>query len=230
MRKQNKGAKKMYKIKDIVDCMNEAPSGGYVGIVDYESSNGDVVSVVGQLGCSYSDAKAKSIEALKTAIDENDFSDISVSGVCYGDKQSDGSIIWNARKRSLPLLSFNETFTKDEVLSVAKDILEAWENPAPRKSNKVQLTEKNDGLSFNTETLSFNFTLLVNNETYKEELSKKAKHGKEVKVKASAPESVLKNEIRKRFEKKIKSYSLSKGKFAKLSIGGKNFLSEEIAI
>jgi hypothetical protein len=230
MKKLNKRSKKMYKIKDIVESMNTAPSGGYVGIVDYESSNGDVVSVVGQLGCSYGDAKAKSIEALKTAINEGDFSDITVSGTCYGDKQDDGSIIWNARKRSLPMLSFNETFSKDEVISVAKDILEGWENPAPRKSNKVQLTEKNDGLSFNTETLSFNFTLLVTKETYKEDLSKEAKHGKEVKVKASAPDSVLKNQIRKRFEKKIKSYSISKGKFAKLSINGNTFLSEEIAI
>ncbi len=214
-------------LKNLVTLMDNAPSGGFVGLTDYESENGDVTSVTGQLGCSYADVKAFKIAGIKEAIENEDFEPITVTGQGYAEK-IDGKLVFGRKSSTRTLVNFCEDYTKEQVLETAKEILLAWEAPSTRKSNKVQLTDKEDGLSLNTETNNFNFTLLVHNETYKEDASNKAKAGKEVKQKATQPETVLKATIRKRFEKKLKSYTVTEGKFASLSIAGTKFLSEEV--
>lgn len=206
------------KFKEILTSFNEAPTGGFVGITDYQSQNGDIVSVTGRLGLSYGDAKQAGIDALEQAIKTKDFEAVTVSGSCY---EENG--VFNSRKRSWDMKEFEITFEVDEVMETAKEILEAWKNPKARKDNKVQLTEKENGLSLNKETGSFNFSLMVDHETYKGNDSDKEK-----KVKATMPESLLKTAIRKRFEKKIKAYTIEEGKFARLKIGGKEYLSENI--
>jgi len=215
-------------LKDIVSTMNSAPSGGFVGITNYESESGEVSSVTGLLGCSYADTVALKIKGLTEAIAGDDFEDITVKGQGYADMK-DGKVIGYGRKSNArTLINFCKVYTKEQVLTFAKEILFAWENPKARTSNKVQLTDKEDGLSLNTETSNFNFTLLVQQQTYKEALSDQAKAGKEVKVKATQPDTVLKDTIRKRFEKKIKSFTISEGKFASMTVGGQKFLSEQI--
>lgn len=214
-------------LKSLVSIMDSAPSGGFVGITDYESENGDVSSVTGLLGCSYADTVKHKIKALKEALENDDFEPITVKGQGWG-KKVDGVMEYGRKSKDRTLVNFCVDFTAEQVKNCARDILYGWENPKPRASNKVQLTDKEDGLSLNTETNNFNFTLLVQQETYKEDLSDKAKDGKEVKVKATQPLTVLKETIRKRFEKKIKSYTISEGKFASITIAGNKILSEDV--
>ncbi len=173
-------------LSTIISTFNDAPSGSFVGITNYESSENEVVSVVGQIGCSYAKTVEMKIVGLKTAIEEEDFEKMTVSGQGWAQVDEDGKPFDFGRKSKVrKLVNFCETFEKEEVIEHAKGILEAWENPKPRKNNKVQLTDKEGGLSLNTETHNFNFTLLVQQETYKADKSAKAKAGKEVKVKAN---------------------------------------------
>jgi hypothetical protein len=215
------------KLKDLVTLMDNAPSGGFVGITDYESENGDVSSVTGLLGCSYADTVKHKIAGLREALENDDFEPITVKGQGWA-KEVDGVLEFGRKSKDRKLVNFCEDFTQEQVIEVAQEILEGWENPKARKSNKVQLTDKEDGLSLNTETNNFNFTLMVMQETYKEDLSDKAKAGKEVKIKATQPLTVLKDTIRKRFERKIKSYTISQGKFASLTIAKQTILSESV--
>lgn len=213
------------KLTEIRDCMNEAPTGGFVGIVDYVSGDDKVMSITGRLGCSYAKAKEIAISELKDAIEIEDFENITVKGSCYWDTVKKE---WNARKKSMPLWEYDETFTDAEVLEIAKGILHDWENPKKRANNKVQLTDKENGLSFNTETCSFNFNLMVDHCIYKEEATAKLQEGKEQKVKCSMPEMQVKKLVRERFEKKIKAFTISEGKFETLKVGGQVFRSDSI--
>ena len=217
----------MSKVTDIISCMNSAPTGSFVAITDYEGQDGTVKTVQGQIGVSYETMKANAVSELKNAIALNSFDPITVSGQCWA--ETDGTFA--ARKsKDRTLVNFNETYTQDKVLAFAKEILTGWENPPERKNNKVQLTDKNDGLSYNTETQSFNFSLVVFNEYYKEELTNEAKAGKPVAIKASHPDTVVKKTIRAMFEKKYRSFTIADGKFAKLSIGKMEFLAETITL
>lgn len=214
------------KLPELVKTINECPTGGYVGITDYVSENGDVTSVTGHIGCSYADGRRVSIQELKDAIALKDFSEMTVQGQCYWDESAKA---WNSRKRSLPLENYDITYDFDKVLEMAKGVLHDWENPAERNSNKVNLAvEKESGLVYNTETGTINLTLLVDHVYYKEEKSEEAKKGMGEKVKAQEPLANLKEQIRSRFAKKIRSYTISEGKFASLSIGGRKFASDEI--
>lgn len=216
-------------LKSLVESFNTAPSGSFIGITDYESENGNVSSITGQIGCSYQKTVELKIEALKEALSNDNFEEMTVKGQCWAQVDESGNLFDIGRKSNTrKLVNFCETYTKEQVKKCARDILYAWENPKPRVNNKVQLTDKEDGLSLNTETNNFNFTLLVQHETFKQDLSDKAKSGKEFKVKATHPLTVLKEQIRKRFEKKIKSYTISEGKFASITISGNKFLSEDI--
>lgn len=212
-------------LKGLIKTINEAPTGGFIGLQGYKSSSGDVTSVVGQLGCSYAKAKESSIEALKGAIAcTGYFQAETVEGQCY--QKPDGT--WNARASSNPLKKFKVDFTAEQVLTIAKEILLGWETPSTRKSNGVELSDKENGLVLNTETATINMKLMVHSEKYDQEASDLLKEGKEVKVKASAPESVLKTKIRGEFERTIKAYTIADGKFATLSINGDQFASNEI--
>ena len=219
--------------KEVCNAMNSAPSGGFVGITDYETQQGDVKSVTGQMGCSYADAKARAILELTDHITDGLFEPITVKGHCRAIKDGNGNIVeYNSRKKSWDMVEYTETFTVPEVLVFANEILDSWKNPKERKNNKVQLTEKENGLSYNAETGSFNFTLMVHHETYKVDASKEAKKvaGIIPKVKATMPESEVKKVIRGMFEKKIRDFTISEGKFKSLTINGEKFLSENITL
>jgi len=211
------------KFAKLVDTINESPSGGFVGLTDYASKEGKVVTVLGRMGCSYGTARTLAIEALQKAIKEDDFEAIVVTGDCYKDGD-----VWNARKRSCPLKPYSLTVDVKQVKAYAKEILEAWENPKPRKDNKIQLSEKENGLVFNSVTGTINFSLMIVNETLNEEATKLLQEAKVQKVKAQAPDSNAKAVIRNRFEKKIKSYTIAEGNFAELTINGTTFASENI--
>jgi len=215
------------KIADIISCMNDAPSGSFVAITDYEGQDGTVKTVQGQIGVDYASMKQLAIKELKDAIALQDFEPITVSGKCWANP--DGSFA-SRKSNDRTLLNFNETFTTDQVVEVAEEILESWENPTVRKSNKVQLTDKKDGLSFNTETGRFNFSLFVFNEYYKVDKTAEAKAGKPVNVKASMPDTVLKKQIRGRFEKKYRAFTIAEGRFKSLSIAGETFIAENITL
>ena len=219
-------------LEKIVESMNAAPSGSFVAITDYVSEDGTVKTVQGQIGVRYEEMKKNAIAELKQAIEAADFEEITVKGQCWADADEDGNFVaWNSRKsKDRKLLNYCETYTPGQVLNMARDILYNWENPKPRANNKVQLTDKNDGLSFNTETLSLNFSLVVFNEYYKEDKTAEAKAGMEVKIKASHPDTKVKDAIRKRFEKKYKAFTIASGKFASLSIAGTVFEAEEIIL
>jgi hypothetical protein len=70
--------------------------------------------------------------------------------------------------------------------------------------------------------------LMVHTEKYHEDESKLLKESKDVKEKAVHPDTALKDAIRKRFERKIKAYTIAEGKFKTLSIDGKKFSSDQI--
>lgn len=215
------------KFADIVGLINSAPSGSFVGITDYVSEKADVTSVTGHLGVSYAKAKEKKIEALEKAIQENDFSPITVEGDCHFDETKN---VFNSRKKSAPIRHFKITYGRDQVLQTMQEILESWKNPKERANNKVNLSEKENGLTYNTETGTFTFSLLVEKIYYKEEASEKAKEesGLSDKVTIKQPETLLKEAIRKRFEKPFRTYTLEEGKFKNISIGGTKFSSDEI--
>ena len=207
-------------LKTLISSINDAPTGGYVGLVDYESTKGDILSCTGRIGCSYGKAKTIAIAELKQAIADKDFSDITVNGECYWDTVK---LEYNARKKSMPLQTYSETFDAKEVLEIAKEILLSWENPKARKSNKVALTDKESGLHLNTETHTINFSLMVDHITYKGKTE-----DADTVEKKSAPETKVKAEVRKRFEKKFRDFTIAEGKFTSLKINGKTFLSENI--
>ena len=113
-------------LNEIVSTMNAAPSGGFVGITNYESENGDVVSVTGLLGCSYGDTVALKIAGLKEAIANEDFEPITVKGQGYA-KEVNGVLEFGRKSKDRKLVTFCHEYPKDEVIEVAKGILEAWE-------------------------------------------------------------------------------------------------------
>lgn len=218
----------MINLKEIVTAANNAPSASFVGITDYISEKGDVSSITGQIGVSYGTAKEKAIKALTEAITEseigcgvNQFEAINVKGICRWDTEKNE---WNSRKRSMAMKAFDITFTKVEVLETAKEVLDGYVN-AEKKSNKVELSNKEDGVYLEAETDNINIRLLVQQQTYKELESQvaKANLGKVDKPKATMPVSALKAIIRKRFEPKIKSFTIRKDNFKKLTIGGNTF-------
>lgn len=213
------------KFSEVVNIINAAPSGSFCGITNYQSTTGDTSSFIGQLGFSYQTAKAKAITALEKALAEKDFQPIAVSGNCYFDGTS-----YNSRLRSAPVKPFAIVYTVDDVMKEATDILEAWKNPKERADNKVLLSEKKNGLAYNVETGKFTFSLLVTTQTYKEEKSEAVKEamGTAGKVEIKAPETLLKEAIRSRFEGKFRTFELAQGKFDEVSIGGVRFKSSEI--
>jgi len=211
----------MIDLKTIVESVNNAPSGSFVGITDYVSDKGDVSSITGQIGVSYGTAKEKAIEALETAIATEDFEAIQIKGICRWDTDKEE---WNSRKRSMPMKSYDITFPKSKVMEVANEVLDSYKN-AEKKSSKVQLADKEDGVYLEQNTDNINIRLLVQNQTYKELESQvaKANLGKVDKPKATMPESALKAVIRKRFEPKIKAFTLRTDNFKKLTVGGNTF-------
>lgn len=217
----------MSKVTDIITCMNSAPSGSFVAITDYEGQDGTVKTVQGQIGVSYETMKANAVAELVEAVASKSFEAITVNGQVWAEK--DGTFA-TRKSKDRTMVNFNETYSAEQVQALAEEILKGWQNPVERKNNKVQLTDKNDGLSYNTETKSFNFSLVVFNEYYKEELTNEAKAGKPVVQKASHPDTVVKKQIREMFEKKYRSFTIAEGKFAKLSIGKEVFLAETITL
>ena len=214
-------------LKYIQSVMDVAPSGGVVAITDYIGSDGTVKTFQGQLGCSYGDAKESAIAELKEAVENESFNPITVSGKVWANE--DGSFA-TRKSADRTLVNFNETYTVAQVLTFAKEILNKWENPKVRKDNKIQLTDKENGLSYNQETGNFNFSLVIWNEYFKEEKTAEAKAGKPVEIKASHPDTVVKKEIRSMFEKPLKTFTLAEGKFGAISIAGEKFLSENITL
>lgn len=212
----------MIDLKTIATTINNAPSGSFVGITDYISEKGDVSSITGQIGISYGKAKDKAIEALQNAIATEDFGPIVVKGICRENPDNKGE--FNSRKRSWPMASYAITFSKAQVIEVAKEVLDNYVN-AEKKSNKVQLSDKENGLYLESETDNINVSLLVQNQTYKELESQvaKANLGKIDKPKATMPESALKTIIRERFQPKYKAFTIRKDNFKKLTIGGQAF-------
>lgn len=212
----------MIDLKAIATAVSSAPSGSFVGLTDYVSDKGDVSSVTGQIGVSYGTAKEKAIEALQTAIATEDFEPIQVKGICRENPDNKGE--FNSRKRSWPMGSYDITFSKAQVLETAKEVLDSYVN-AEKKNNKVQLADKEDGLYLEAETDNINIRLLVQKQTYKELESQvaKANLGKVDKPKATMPESALKKIIRKRFEPKIKAFTIRTDNFKKLTVGGQAF-------
>lgn len=203
----------MAKIKKLIETINAAQSGSFVGITDYVDKRGDISSVVGHIGVSYAKAKDMAIAELEKAIEAKDFEPVTVKGHCYTDGND-----WNPRKRSWELKEYDITFDKGEVVETAKAVLEGMKNPKKRANNFIQQTDKERGLQYNDETGTFTIALLVEKQTYKGH-----DDSVEKKIKATAPETKLKAKIRRRFEKPIKTFEIGEGRFKKLTIAGQTF-------
>jgi hypothetical protein len=226
--KLKRGLKVMTKITDIITAMNTAPSGSFVGITDYMSTNGDVISVTGHIGFDYDRLKTVNEQRLQAIIDADEFEPITVKGSCFYDTAKGE---WNSRKRTMPFKDYEITFSAKDVKETAEAILAKMQEPAkPRKSNKTNLTEKANGLALYNETGNFNFMLLVENETYKAEASAEAKEGLEVKPKAKMPQTALNEAIKALYERKLKSFTIAEGKFKGMTIAGKKFESDRITL
>jgi hypothetical protein len=213
------------KLAELTSMFREASGGAFVGITDYVSEQGDCVSYSGHAPFSYANAKAKAIKALESAIAANDFQPITVSGNCYHDGTE-----YNARKRSCPVKPYTITYDAATVKARALEILDGWKNPKERQNNQIALTEKAESVSYNTETGTISFLLLVEHSYYKEEKSIEAKDALGIveKVEIKAPDTKLNAAIRERFEKPVKRITLSAGKFNAISIDGNKFTSQEI--
>jgi len=210
----------MIDLNEIVSAVNEAPSGSFIGITDYVSEKGDVSSVTGQIGVSYGTAKERALKALETAIEAKDFEAMEVKGICR--TGPDGEL--NSRKRSWDMKPFVRKYSQAQVIAIAVEVMESYRDSI-KKSNKVELSEKEDGCYLESETDNINIRLLVQRQTYKEleSLAAKANLGKVDKPKATMPDSLVKKAIRKRFEPKIKSFTIRSDNFAKLTIAGHSF-------
>ena len=216
------------KFKDLITSINEAPTGGYVGLTDYVSNDLSVVSVTGRIGCSYASEKERAIESLRDAIQNEDFEAIEIAGRSWS-KTENGVTEFFARKAKDRVLADNiKTYSKEHVLELATAILEGWENPTVRKSNKTEMSDKENGLGYNSETGTFTFTLMVDHEYYKEDKSEVIQEGVEMVEVAQNPDTMLKAQIRDRFMKKIKTYAIAEGKFSNLTINGDKFQSDNI--
>lgn len=213
------------KLSELTSMFKEASGGAFVGVKNYISETGDCVSYSGHAPFSYANAKAKAVKALEAAIAANDFQDITVSGNCYHDGKE-----FNPRKRSCPVQAYTIKYDANTVKAEAVKILEAWKTPKERENNQVALTEKAESVSYNTETGTISFLLLVEHSYYKEDKSKEAKEALGIveKVEIKAPETKLKEAIRRRFEKPLKRITLQSGKFEAISIDGNKFTSDEI--
>lgn len=130
----------------------------------------------------------------------------------------------------MPMKDYTITFSVVEVVERAKEILDGLQNAKPRASNKTALTDKDNGLAIYNETGNFNFSLLVENETYKVEASKQAKADMDIKVKAKAPITALNEAIRNVYERKIKTFTIAEGKFKSVTIAKQKFGSEAITL
>lgn len=197
-------------IAALIEQINEAKKGSFVVFTNYQGEDGKVQTIYGNLKMSYADVKEKAIADLKEAILSTDFEDVTVKGECRYDAETD---VYNGRKKSWPMAKYEITYKDTEVLAMAKSILFDWENPKERKSNNLSLGAEDGSVVYNEETENFNVKVMVSNTVYKEELSTV-----ETKVKATAPETKLKEAIRKRFMKKIKTLTIGKGNCEKISL------------
>ncbi len=222
--KLNKG-KQMFNFKDVIEAVEHAPSGSYVGITDYVDNKGNVSSVIGQIGCSYEHLKDFNMQVINDAIDLDDFPSIHIEGDCYYDESKDE---FNARKRSCPLKHFDVDYNAEEVKKAVVVLKESIQTPRTKNTTKTQLTSKENGLYVENETGNINFLLLVEKQYYKEEKSKLLKESNKFtgKVKVSSPESILKEKIRNMFTRKIKSFTIGKDKFSELSINKVKFIND----
>ncbi len=205
----------------IMDAVNTATSGTFIGITDYVSSKGEVSSVTGQIGISYANAKTKAIAAIALAIENEDFDAITVKGSC---RQCPKTREFNSRKRSWPMVDFKIEFSKEAVIEAAQEVLDAYRD-SEKRTNKTQLTNKENGLYVEENTRNINLSVLVAQQTYKANASvdAKAERGIVDKPKATMPESALKKVIRKRFEPKMKAFTLDDENFASITIAGQKF-------
>ena len=213
--RQRKEKMKVAKLNAIVEAINNAPSGSYCGITDYTTKNNEVKSIIGKIGCSYEIAKDLAIKGIKEAIQNKDFGAYAVKGMGRWDESANE---WNSRKRSLPLVEFNVVFEPDEVLEMAKEVLEGWENPKKKTNNNISLSEKERGIELNTETKNFNMSLMVEKEYFKEEKTKLLQEEKGKVQKATNPKTILKKKIQNRFLKKIKNFTIGEDNFKKITI------------
>lgn len=213
------------KFAELVNTINKSPSGAFCSIRGYQSETGNVSNILGHLGYSYKTAKDKAIAALKLAIDNGTLESIAITGTCYKDGDE-----WNPRKKSCPAKEYSIIYSADEVNAKAKEILDSWENPKERANNNVNLSEKENGLAFNTETNTFSFCLLVERQEYIEEASNDAKEALGIvdKVQIKAPETKLSDAIRKQIEKPIRTITISSGKFSEIKMSGVSITSNEI--
>ena len=178
-------------IAALIEQINEAKKGSFIVFTNYRGEDGKVQTIYGNLKMSYEDVKEKAIADLNEAIRANDFEDITVKGECRYDKETD---VYNGRKRSWPMSEYEITYKDTEVLAMAKSILYDWQNPKERKSNNIALGAEDGSVVYNDETENFNVRVMVAKTVYKEDLSTPDK-----KIKATAPETKLKEEIRDRF-------------------------------
>lgn len=215
----NKGALPMKKEKRIITEnpiaaliaeMSAAKKGEFCVFTNYEDSKGQVSTIYGQIGMDYGDARTQAIEALKEAIEAKDFEDLTIEGQCNFDPVTE---TFNARKKKgCELLKpYSQTFKSSEVLAMAKSILYDWENPVEKKNNEIKLSEQ---VVYNEETENFNVKVLVSQQVYKADLSAPSK------PKNQAPETKLKEKIRKRFMKDVKSLTICKDNCEKVSLNG----------
>lgn len=197
-------------IAALIEQINEAKKGSFVVFTNYRGEDGKVQTIYGNLKMSYSDVKEKAIVDLKDAITLNDFEAVTVKGECRYDKKTD---VYNGRKKTWPMEQYEITYKDTEVLAMAKSILYDWENPKERKNNNLALGAVDGSVVYNEETENFNVRVMVAKTVYKDELSTPDK-----KVKATAPETKLKDVIRNRFMKKIKSLTIGKDNCDKISL------------
>lgn len=197
-------------IAALIEQINEAKKGSFVVFTNYRGTDGKVQTIYGNLKMSYEDVKEKAIADLLEAIKANDFEDVTVKGECRYDKETD---VFDGRKRSWPMEKYEITYKASEVLATAKSILYDWQNPKERKNNNLSLGAEDGSVVYNEETENFNVKVMVAKTVYKEDLSTD-----DGKVKATAPETKLKAEIRDRFMKKIKSLTIGKDNCEAISL------------
>jgi hypothetical protein len=197
-------------IAALIEQINEAKKGSFVVFTNYRGTDGKVQTIYGNLKMSYEDVKEKAIADLLEAIKANDFEDVTVKGECRYDKETD---VYNGRKKSWPMEKYEITYKASEVLAMAKSILYDWQNPKERANNNLSLGADDGSVVYNEESENFNVRVMVAKTVYKEELSTD-----DGKIKATAPETKLKDSIRDRFMKKIKTLTIGSNNCEKISL------------
>ena len=200
----------------LVEAFNNAPAGGFISIVGYESATGEgeKANYVLQLGVNYENIVKLSIEKLKNIIEGKDIKSVHVK--CQTWKNLDGTFT-NRKAKDRTLVTYEQDYDWNSFpfQDACKTILNGLENP---KKVETPFAKEATGLySIDGDALYIRECLVINKQV--------VQYGTRP-VSATEPFIALKNEIKEQLPVgNYRTFKLS-GKWEKVVINHSEIVSE----